>query len=256
VGVDLTGPNKLCTVIVHFELFEELVKGEWVNCLDQNLDITGYFYVEKRDGSLNTITIDALKAAFQWDGIDPFWLQDTDLSEMAAQLKLGFEEYEGKRRLKVQFLNPYGSSGGGVSQADNSTRQTIMTRLGAKLRARSGGTPANAPAPTAPKPAAPEATAPQEPAPPQAQPAEAPSEPPSAPAQPEPPAQKPTSTLEDAWTAFVAKFEEMEIEGQKVQEQHWFTVMKKLFGTQDADALTPEQWAVMKDRGPANISPF
>ena len=90
IGVDETGPNKLSTCIVGFRLYEVLADAAWENCEDEHLEITGYFYIEKKDGSVNTLTVDALKAAFGWDGRDPFWLQDTDLSQHPVQVKLGF----------------------------------------------------------------------------------------------------------------------------------------------------------------------
>ena len=99
IGVDETGPNKLATCIIRFKLYQELqASGEWDDCAADNLEITGYFYLEKKDGALNTITVDSLKAALGWDGRDPFWLQTTDLSQHAVQLKLAFEEFNGKTR--------------------------------------------------------------------------------------------------------------------------------------------------------------
>jgi hypothetical protein len=65
-GVAETGKNNLATFVCRFQLEDELVQNEWVH-LDELLDITGYLHLEKKDGSLNTITIDALKAAFGWD---------------------------------------------------------------------------------------------------------------------------------------------------------------------------------------------
>lgn len=35
---------------------------------DEELEITGHFFLEKKDGSLNTSQIDPLKWAFGWDG--------------------------------------------------------------------------------------------------------------------------------------------------------------------------------------------
>ena len=173
VGVDETGPNKLATCIINFRLYEELQSsGEWEDCSDANFEVTGYFYLEKKDGSLNTITIDALKSALGWDGRDPFWLQDTDLSQHAVQLKLAFEEYNGKTRLKVQYLNPYGSTGsGGVTKAEGAAKTAIRNRLGSKLRAIAG--PAQ---PATAKPAAPPKLPPAKPkVPPASAPPSAPS---------------------------------------------------------------------------------
>lgn len=229
VGVDETGPNNLATCIINFRLFQELSGGEWTGCEDEDLDITGYFYLEKKDRSLNQITLDALKAALGWDGRDPFWLQDTDLSGKAVQVKLGFEEYNGKTRLKVQFLNPYGSTGGGaVTKADETKRRSMSTRLGAKFRAMAGAAPASPPKPAAP------------PAPPKA-----------APPAPEPE----ESTLEEAWAAFAASDGAKKLD-QEGLEKEWFRILADLFPGKQPDDLTPAEWARMRDEGPGNIVPF
>jgi hypothetical protein len=97
--------------------------------------------------SANTITIDHLKSAFGWDGRDPFWLQDADFSQHVVQLKLAFETYDNKTRLKVQYVDAEDATPSGVPQADDAARRAIGTRLGSKFRANAGGTPAAAPKP-------------------------------------------------------------------------------------------------------------
>ncbi len=259
IGIDETGPNKLATCIIRFKLYEELQpSGEWDDCASDNFEITGYFYVEKKDGSLNTVTIDALKAALGWDGRDPFWLQETDLSEHAVQVKLGFEEYGGKTRIKVQYLNPFGSTGaGGVTKADDATRRTIGNRLGSKLRALSGPVPAPA-KPT--KPAAP-------PNLPPAKPKAQPTIPPTAPApkpEPSPPAETAegpddphAATMQTAWNAFCAAYESLGDRGSaEDRHQQWFRILAELFPGKQPDELSPTEWAVMRDEGPTRIVPF
>jgi len=248
VGVDETGPNKLATCIIKFKLYEELqASGEWADCAADNYEITAYLYLEKRDGSLNTITLDSLKSALGWDGRDPFWLQDTDLSQHAVQLKLAFEEYNGKTRLKVQYLNPFGSTGaGGVTKADGAAKTAIRNRLGSKLRAIAGpAQPATAKSAAPPK---------LPPAKPKAPPASAP---PSAPAPapaPEPEASD-EATMEQAWEEF-AKHCDGEKWTQEAVEKEWFRILGELFPGKQPDELAPAEWAVMRDEGPAKIIPF
>ncbi len=262
IGIDETGPHKLATCIIRFRLYEEFqASGEWADCAGENWEIVGYFYLEKKDGALNTVTIDALKAALGWDGRDPFWLQETDLSQHAVQVKLGFEEYGGKTRLRVQYLNPFGSTGvGGVSKADAATRRTIGNRLGSKLRALSGPAPAAArpakPAkpeaqPTAPPPAAaatPEPASKPEPAPPAPKPEPAP-----------PPAEAPrdpaNATPEEAWAAFCRGCTGPQWD-QATLEREWFRILAELFPGKQPDELSPAEWAVMRDEGPMRIVPF
>jgi len=263
IGIDETGPNNLATCIINFKLYEELQpSGERADCAADNFDICGYFYLEKKDGSLNTVTIDALKDALGWDGRDPFWLQETDLSQHPVQVKLALEEYGGKTRMKVQYLNPFGSTGGGgVTKADDATRRSITNRINSKLRALAGPAPAPAkPAgKPAPKPAAGSAATPKlPPAKPKAQPA---TPPPAAPT-PEPapveaPADPQASDMDGAWRAFCTAYESMGPKGTpEDREQQWFSAISRLFPGKQPDELTPAEWAAMRDEGPAQIIPF
>jgi hypothetical protein len=251
IGMDETGPNKLATCGIRFALFEELVQGDWIDIHDEGLEITGYFYLEKRDGALNTVAIESLKAALGWDGRDPFWLQETDLAQQPVQVKLGYEEYQGQQRLKVLFLNPYGASpAGGVRRGDDGARKSIGHRLGPKLRAAAGGTPANAP-----KPAGRPANAPEpagRPAPPKAAAATA-GKPVPAPRQGSEPA-----TMEQAWGAFVEQCPAPP-EGkwdQAAIEKEWFRILAELFPGKQPEQLTPAEWGVMLAEGPGRIVPF
>ena len=253
IGIDETGPNNLATCIIRLRLCEELQpSGEWADCSDENFDITGYFYLEKKDGSLNAVTIDSLKAALGWDGRDPFWLQETNLSQHAVQVKLSFEEYGGKTRIKVQYLNPFGSTGGGgVTKADEMTRRSIANRLGPKLRATAG--PAQAPKPSGPpKPplAKPKALAkPAAPSPP-------PDPQPAPPAEPaEPPRDPQAATMEEAWAEFVGHCPPPKWD-QASTEAEWFRILAELFPGKQPAELSPAEWAAMRDEGPARIIPF
>jgi|GEM_PF-859128 len=280
IGIDETGPHKLATCLIRFRLYEEFqASGEWADCAGENWEIVGYFYLEKKDGTLNTVAIDALKAALGWDGRDPFWLQETDLSQHAVQVKLGFEEYGGKTRLRVQYLNPFGSSGvGGVSKADDATRRTIGNRLGSKLRALSGPAPVAArpakpakparPAeqPTAKRPperaqAAPTARAPVAAPTPEAGPS-APQPGPAGPRTPEPqPAAAEAShdpagsTPAEAWAAFCRGCTGPQWD-QATLEREWFRILAELFPGKQPDELSPTEWAVMREEGPTRIVPF
>ncbi len=137
-GVAETGPNSLATFVCRFQLVQELISGQW-EPVEEDFDITGYFYLEKRDGSLNTVIIDQLRKAFGWDGRDPFWLQDTDFSGLQVQIKLGWERWNDQDRLKVQWIDAEDATPLGVPQTDENVRRSIANRLGAKLRANAGG---------------------------------------------------------------------------------------------------------------------
>ncbi len=75
--------------------------------------------------------MDALEAALGRDGRDPFWLQEADLSQHAVQVKIGFEEYGGKTRIRAPVPQPLGSSSlGGACRADEATRHRRVLRSG------------------------------------------------------------------------------------------------------------------------------
>jgi hypothetical protein len=241
IGLGETQQNHLLQAVILYRLTEELVRGEWVDISDEGLEIRGFHILEKRDHSLNDNTIEALKAALGWDGRDPFWLQDAaaEIAEKPVQVKLAFEEYNGSTSIKVAFVNPYGSRPGGVPRADDELRRNVTNRLGAKFRARAGGTPTNAPKPAgspgppAPRPAAPKAPTTM---------AEAPK----------------AATMEEAWQEFV-KHCPAPPEGkwdQQAIEAEWFRIIAELFPGKQPDQLTSADWGVMLADGPGKIIPF
>lgn len=237
-GVAETGPNDLATFVCKFGLTDELINGEWMPLgpEDAGLEITGYFYLEQKNGAINTITVDQLKDAFGWDGRDPLWLQDSDFSQLVVQVKLEYEQYQSrngmKTTLKVRYVDAADSGGrGGVPKADADARKSLSTRLGSKLRALVGGTPANAPKPqgkpTAPPPAK-AATAPK-------------------------PAAK-TATMQQAWEAFAKECPKNWT--AKDVESEWFRVLGELFPDTQLDTLSPAQWAAVIEQAPGKIIPM
>ena len=57
------------------------------------------------------------------------------------QIKLAYETYDNKTRLKVQYIDAEDATPTGVPKADDAARRSIATRLGARLRANAGDTP-------------------------------------------------------------------------------------------------------------------
>lgn len=232
-GVAETGPNNLATFICTFHLTQELADGAWLP-VDEDLSIAGYFYLEKRDGSLNTVTIEQLKEAFGWDGRDPFWLQDTDFAALGhvVQVKLAFEAYDGKTRIKVQYVNPEDWAGGGVPVADDTMRRSIANRLGAKFRANAGGRATPAPRPGNTQSPATTTSA-------------------AGTATQDVPA---TATMEQAWQAFTEACPEKWTR-QNIEDE-WFRVLGELVPDKQPDEFSGAEWARVLAEGPDAVIPL
>lgn len=137
VGISESGkPPKLC-VAFQFGLTSELTADGWRDVTSEHMAITGYFYLELNDGSINKITVDQFKTALLWSGRDIQHL--TTVKGAEVQITIQNETYEGKTRLKVKYLNPFDYEGG-VIKHDEDALKRAQNRLGAKLRALSGGT--------------------------------------------------------------------------------------------------------------------
>lgn len=235
-GIDQTGKNNLVTFTARYRLVNEQINGEWFVMPDgeQECEIVGYHYLEKRDGTLNTETIRQLQEAFGWDGRDPFWLVDHRSDDALVQITLREEEYQGKKRLRVAWLDAADAQGGGVRNASN--RSAVMNRIGAKLRAVAGGTPAPAPKPTG-KPTPPASRA--------AAPSPAPAAAAMTPA---------ITTLDQAWQWFVESLApNHDPDGQTSQ---WFVALRGVFGHDDAKAVKPEEWSRFVSEARKYVLPF
>ncbi len=160
-GVEETGDNHLLTFVVKVAIEQELVGGEWYGFEQEETgwEITGYFYLLKKDGDKNEITIKNLMAAFGWDGIDPAWLQTEPLKDRMVQVKLQSESWNGKDRIKVQYIDNEDGGNMGVKRATPDR----LAALSAKFKSKPGGpkpggintrptTPRPAPPPAPPRP--------------------------------------------------------------------------------------------------------
>lgn len=176
----------------------------------ENDRITASQCIIQKDGAISTMTVDTFKQCFQWDGTDPFWLTESaNIVNKPVQLVLANEEYDGKTRLKVKYINP---PGGGMRH-EAVDKNKFLAKYGAKFRALAGGSTVKAPA--APKPPTP----------------------PPAPA----PATK-RATLEDAWAALC---EANPKNSRDENEKLWGDAIQKITGGKGYP--TPEQWAKLVD---------
>lgn len=222
------GPNKLATFIAQYHITDELQSdGSFANVAGENMAIIGYHYLEQTNGAINKFTIDKLKETFGWDGAEPFWLEDSLPADAVAKLTLEFSEHNGKKSLKVKYIDHPDSTGGGVTHVSAAERTAIKNKLSSKLRAVSGGTPAKAPPPPATKPAAPKKTTAKKIAP---------------------------STREDAFAAFSRDIKEGTAQDHVNNE--WYRVLGAMFPNKPDDQLTPDDWGKVRDEGPGQFISF
>ncbi len=226
VTVDQTGPNQLWTAMIKYRIYAEVTDTGEVDVRAEGMEITGYHYLTKKDGSLNDFTLDALKRALGWDGANAEWLVQQDFSEHPVTIKLGFETFNNVQRIKVQFLNPHGETGSGEFQKDPAKAAAFQRAFGSKLRALNGGAQRPAPKPT------------------------------SRPVPPKPAAPAPGCTDSDAWAAFLAlRAKDPKCYTEDYLQNEWGRIWTEL-QLPEPDAMTPQDWATLRDKGPAMVVPF
>jgi hypothetical protein len=183
-------------------------------------EITGYHCVAKPDGTLSEKTIADLKDVFGWDGCDPFWLTEQDLSQYPAQIEVeSYTRNDGSLGVSVKWLNKPGQGGGGMPQSGD--RNAIMAKFGARFRALAGGQ-------ARPRQQAKPTTSAAPAAPPKA-----------APATPT----GPTADMNAAWGAFCqAAGDSMD---QQAMNAAWFKCLGELAGTNDPNRVTPQGWGAV-----------
>ena len=130
-----------------YEAYQYKEGGQWHD-LDTPETIFGDVWIVKKDGTLNDQSIKRLMEAIEWDGASFSALADTDWSGTEVQITVGEEEYEGKVRPKMQWLN-HRDFEGGMKSSDATTLGSLDNRFGSQLRALSGG--AKKPAQATPK---------------------------------------------------------------------------------------------------------
>jgi hypothetical protein len=182
----------------------------------------------KQDGTVQTRTVDNLKAIFGWDGLDPFWFMDHELAEIEFQIVVENEPGQNQDGTvkkdaqgntvyfsKVQWLNPLGGS---MKMPEAADRRSVLTKYGSKFRALAGGAPAKAPT-TSPPPAA-------------------------SPVAPSTPT-GPTATMEEAWKSMCEANQGMP---ESELTQLWFATLREKFGTDNNSLIKPHQWGqLVKD---------
>lgn len=207
-GMSESGKNNIPTVTLKLDLVQEWRNNAWEPC--QDLQITYWGRLQKNDGSLMKRTLENLMETFGWNGRDFEFFYDA-VNGLGCQCTLENNTYEGKTTLRVEWINPENSSGGGAKTLPKSELSKLNDKLSAKLRAATAGT-AIPPKPASPKPSSPP---------------------------PAPKAQCSPSTENDCWAAFVKHNEALA--GESLQEA-WFQYIKIQTGKDDPQGVTPQEW--------------
>jgi len=119
--------------------------------LENGPELTFYSVLVKADGTVNTRNIEDLRKWSGWDGADPYWLMDTDLTQTPVEVVIANEPSiadASKNWPSIKWVNPPGG-GGGNALPEAADRRAVTAKYGAKFRAIAGG------APVAVRPAAP-----------------------------------------------------------------------------------------------------
>jgi len=199
---------------------------------ETNEQVRGSQCLVQKDGTISTITLDTLKGAFGWDGLDPFWLtEEANTADKIVEIAVDWEQYKNSKgemvsTLKVKYINAPGQAGALGTPAD---RNAVLAKYGAKFRALSGGKSITKPAPTPPQ-------------------SGLPGMPPPPPGVPKPPP-APVSTMEEAWATLC---ESMEGQDRTAMEAKWNEVLAKL--GKPVDQFTGQDWHTIKAELEDNIA--
>lgn len=152
----------------HIQLVAQLVAtecydfetGEWIEDWQQydeqyGSEITGYLMLFSKDASKEAFqTAKQLQKAWGWDGVSLSELEQ--LEPGPFQFRVIEDEYDGKKRLKVAWIDSYDAVPGGIIQKlDESELKKLDAQYANALRKLSGG-PKPKSVPKAEKPAMPE----------------------------------------------------------------------------------------------------
>lgn len=161
-GLKPSERSKSQAVAIEFLITARFDSGNWEDLTQyEDQTITGFFYIVKKDGTVNTTQMRALAESLGWDGNPQDLLNSPP--DVVCQVTVKNEEFDGKTRLKVQWIN-HESYTPGVQTAGADEVNAFGTQFGSLLRAAAAeGVAANKamkPKREVPKPAPAPATAP------------------------------------------------------------------------------------------------
>lgn len=127
---------------IKFSIIEYLENGQWVDWRSYGpYDASGNYYVVKKDGTINTITVNQLVESLGWDGT--FAHVDKAVPPVVVQISVKKQEYDGKIYFKAGWMNP-GNYTPKKKEIDPEVINRLDCRFGSLLRAAASQTKSQA----------------------------------------------------------------------------------------------------------------
>jgi hypothetical protein len=130
---------------------------EWLDWPSGGMEANGDVYIIKKDGTLNQGVIKSLMAATGWGGsvVD---INSHEWRPNPCQFVIKADEYQGKVRHRIEFLNEYDRTPGGqMSSLDETDAKALELKFGGQIRALKGNAGRNEAKPKGKPPAPPKA---------------------------------------------------------------------------------------------------
>jgi hypothetical protein len=126
--------------VVTFDLLEKLTDNGWNDITSLGQQVTGFFYLTQNNGNeLNKRTVQNLREVLGWVG-GANELANGEYGNIEVQVTIEFENFDGKSRPKVKWLNPRDYEGPGGAENDLNAIQNLDAKYGPQLRALTAAT--------------------------------------------------------------------------------------------------------------------
>lgn len=146
-GVQDGKDSQSVAVVIKAEILEQFddEMKEWCDWRPYGMEATGYFYVIKKDGSLNGQQIKSLKQATGWNGTFSALAPESGTVLEDCQFTVVQDTYQGKTRFKPSWINSWDANPerGTVGTADPTKLRDLDNRFGGKIRAEIGNVARN-----------------------------------------------------------------------------------------------------------------
>lgn len=110
-------------------------KKDWFDCSDKYMMLDHVFWIYKADNSPIQFYIDALKNSIAWSGdILDFSLSIEEWPMPVCEIETANEDYNGKTRLRVKWLNPLGGKSGHAARVGSREQlEALKRRIGGQV---------------------------------------------------------------------------------------------------------------------------